>query len=130
MIRVIIFLLFSLGLVADAPPKKDYGSLLPFEPLLDGLYSIMGDNSNMYHFDQEAKIMTWRYQTPNNDIKTFKFSYIEEEQRVSVYLPKATCVYSKKIIGSVIHLIINEAQTKGRRTECEYSFQLFKYYGN
>lgn len=124
MIRVITFLLLSLGLVADAPPKKDLPSLLPegvWTPLLDGKYKGMGDSIWVYEFNPRTSLVTMRNPYGEDD-----YSFTEEEFTVSIYYEDATCAYSKKMIGSVLHLIYKPFSSGGKTSLCSYSYQLVK----
>lgn len=124
MIRVILFLLLSLGLVADAPPKKEYKPLDAWPVLLDGAFKALDNDNYTYFFDSHKSLLTTYYQYEDT-FRSYASSFIEEQYIVTIYISEATCVYNKKMIGSVLHLIMNDSST-GNRSRCNYSYQLTK----
>ena len=124
MIRVILFLLFSFGLVADAPPKKEYKPLGAWPVLLDGVFKALDNNVYTYYFDSDKSLLTANYKYEDTE-ENYAYSFIEEQFIVTIYRSEATCVYNKKMIGSVLHLIMNDSST-GNLNRCDYSYQLIK----
>ena len=95
-----------------------------WEAILEGKFEVMGGSTYSYNFDSDRSLLirTWS-RKGETEIETYSFK--EDGFTVTIYRSDATCKYNKEVIGSVIHLIINDGTTGDSRS-CNYSYQLVR----